>query len=283
MAKSSRLTFLRFILKRSRRLQIGLCIFGFLVVYSIIGLFLPANAGGPNFAGYQPPSLEHFFGTDAIGHDIFIQTLIGSWYSMEIGVIAGSIATLLGVVVGGFGAYFGRIVDEVASGLTNVVITIPTLALLLVIASFSAVRSQWTIIFLIAIVSWPATARAIRAQVLSLKSREFVDVAKQSGLSRTRVLVAEVLPNMLGFIVMSFATMVGGAVIAESSLSALGLGPSSVTSLGIILYWAITFQAAGTGIWWWLLPPGILITLYPLSLLLIKDGLGNIFNPRTRK
>ena len=283
MTKSSGTSYVISIFKRSRRVTIGVLIFCALVIFSLIGAVAPGNPRDPTPMAYQPPSLQNIFGTDALGRDVFAQTLQGAWYSLKIGVIAGFISTLIGVAIGGLGGYFGGVIDEATSASTNVIMTIPTLALLFVIASYMKIRSEWFIILLISIMSWAWTARAIRVQVLTLKTREFIDIAKESGLSKIRILVFEVLPNMLAYIVMSFATLVGGSIIAEASLAAIGLGPSAVISLGIMLRWAISFQAASTGVWWWILPPGILITLYSLSLLLIKDGLDEIFNPRTRK
>ena len=268
---------------RQKKVLIGITIFGFLLIFCLYSFFYPVDPLAPKFAMYLHPSLEHPFGTDVLGRDIFAQCLHGAWLSLKIGVIAGSLATLIGVLVGGIGGYFGKLVDEATSTLTNVVMTIPTLALLIVVASFVRVRNEWLVIGLISIVSWAWTARAIRAAVLSLKTREFIDIAKQSALSRMRILIFEVLPNILAYVIMAFAIQVGSAIIAEASLSAIGLGPSDVMSLGIILRWAISFQASTMGVWWWIFPPGALVTLYAFSLLLVKDGLDEVFNPKTRK
>lgn len=283
MAKHARFAFVAFVFKRSNRVKLGTLMFGFLVIFSVAGYFYPVDPYAPAFQAFQPPSLQNIFGTDALGRDVFAQTIRGSWYSLEIGLIAGIISTLIGILIGGLGGYFGKTVDEITSVLSNVIMTIPALALLIVISAFVKTRTEWLIILLISIFSWAWTARAVRAQVFSLKTREFVDIAKQAGLGRVRILVVEVLPNMLAYLVMTFAMQVGNAIITEASLSALGLGPSSILSLGIMLRWAITFQAATTGIWWWILPPGVMLTLYSLSLLLINDGLDETFNPRTRK
>ena len=283
VTRKSRVSTAIFIFKRSKRVAIGTLIFGGLVIFSLLGLVLDINprtlVGDP----YQPPSSQYILGTDALGRDVLAQTLQGAWYSLKIGVIAGFISTIIGVLIGGLGGYFGGWIDEFTSSLSNIIMTIPTLAILFIIASYIRIRSEWLIILLICLMSWAWTSRAVRVQVLTIKTREFIDVSKQDGLSKFRILFFEVLPNMLTYIVMSFATLVGSAIITEASLAAIGLGPSNVISLGVMLRYAISFQAAATGVWWWILPPGIIITLFSLSLLLIKDGLDEIFNPRTRK
>ena len=264
-------------------MRIGLVTFVFLVIFSTLGNIYPIDPHAPDFGIYQPPSSEHIFGTDALGRDVFAQTIHGAWYSLKIGLIAGVFCTMIGIFVGGIGGYFGKVVDEATNAFTNIILTIPTLALLIVIASYMKIRSEWLMILMISSVSWGWTARAIRAQVLSLKTREFVDIAKMEGFSRLRILFGEILPNMLAYIVMALAVQISASIIAEASLSSIGLGPTAVISLGIMLRWAITFQSASTGCWWWILPPGIIITLFSLSLLLIQEGLDEIFNPRTRE
>ncbi|MEM2424901.1 MAG: ABC transporter permease [Candidatus Bathyarchaeia archaeon] len=279
---SSKFGLIKLILKQ-KRVTIGLAILCFLLVYGLASFFYPINPTAPMFGVLDPPSSRNPFGTDAIGRDVFAQTLHGTWYSLKIGFFAGVLTTIIGIVVGGIGGYFGKIIDEALSTLTNVVMTIPTLALLIVISSYIPIHNEWIMILLIASVSWPWCARAIRAAVLSLKTREFVDIARQLALGRVRIIFIEILPNILAYVVMSLALSIGVAIISEASLSALGLGPTDVISLGIILRWAITFNAAGIGAWWWLLPPGILICLCSTSLLLIKDGLDQFFNPRARR
>lgn len=282
MSSISRRNLLILILKQ-KRVAVGLAVFCFLLVYASLSFIYPVDPHVPMYGVFDPPSFQNPFGTDAVGRDVFAQTLHGTWYSLKIGFLAGTLTTLIGVIVGGVSGYFGKVIDEVLSTLTNVVMTIPTLALLIVVTSYVTVRNEWIMVLLIAAISWPWCARAVRAAMLSLKTREFVDIARQLALGRVRIIFVEILPNMLAYVVMSLALSIGIAVISEASLSALGLGPTDVMSLGIILRWAITFNAAGIGAWWWLVPPGILICLCSTSLLLIKDGLDQFFNPRARR
>jgi len=269
--------------KCSYKMMIGTSIFIFWVLFAVLGRVLyNVNPLWMGFPVYQPPSLSNPFGTDPLGRDILAQVIHGTWYSLEIGILSGIIATAIGIAIGSIGGYFGKMIDEILNLITNVILTLPTLALLIVIASYIKIRSEWIVILLIALTSWPWTARSVRAQVLSLKTREYIFMAKLSGLSKIKILIFEVLPNMLSYIVMAFALQMAAAITSEAGLSAIGLGPTAIISLGIILRWAISFQAASYGIWWWYLPPGIVITTLSLSLLLINDGLDELYNPKIK-
>jgi peptide/nickel transport system permease protein len=275
---------LKALIKRSPKLLVGLCIFTFFVLFAILGPFLyPVDPKKPQFESLAPPSIKHPLGTDILGRDLLAQLIWGTGYSLKIGIMAALISLAIGIMVGGIGGYFGGMIDEILNLTSNVVLTIPTIAFLIVVAAYFRTRSEWTVILLISSTAWAGMARSIRSQVLSLKTREFIDLAKLSNLSRVRILFFEVLPNMLSYIVMYLALSVAGAIGSEAGLSAIGLGPTEIVSLGILLRWAIVWEAVRYGAWWWFLPVGLTITLITLSLLLINDGLDQIYNPRARR
>jgi len=275
---------LKVLIKRSPRLLVGICIFTFFVFFAILGPVLyPVDPKKPMFDSLEPPSSEHPLGTDILGRDLLAQLIHGTGYSLKIGIMAALISLAIGVMVGGIGGYFGGMIDEILNLVSNVVLTIPTIAFLIVVAAYFRTRSEWIVILLISSTAWAGMARSIRSQVLSLKTREFIDLAKLSNLSRVRILFFEVLPNMLSYIVMYLALSVAGAIGSEAGLSAIGLGPTAIISLGILLRWAIVWEAVRYGAWWWFLPVGLTITLITLSLLLINDGLDQIYNPRARR
>lgn len=275
---------LRRLIKRSPKLLVGICILTFYVLFAALGQVLyPVDPRKPYFNRLEPPSLEHPLGTDILGRDLLAQLIHGTGYSLKIGIMAALISLAIGIVVGGVGGYFGGMIDEILNLASNVILTIPTIAFLIVVAAYFRTRSEWIIILLISSTAWASMARSIRSQVLSLKTREFIDLAKLSGLSRVKILFFEVLPNMLSYIVMYFALSVAGAIGTEAGLSAIGLGPTAITSLGMLLRWVIVWEAVRYGAWWWFLPVGITITLITFSLLLINDGLDQIYNPRARR
>lgn len=270
--------------RRSPKLLIGTAIFSFFVFLATLGsLLYPVDPLKPQFNSLMPPSLEHPLGTDILGRDILAQLICGTRYSLKIGIMAALITTIIGVAIGGIGGYFGGIIDEILNLASNVVLTIPTIAFLIVIAAYFRERSEWVIILLISSTAWGAMARSIRSQVLSLKTRDFVDLAKLSGIGKLRILFFEVLPNMMAYLVMYFVLNIAIAIGSEAGLSAIGLGPTAIVSLGMLLRWAIVWEAVRYGAWWWFIPAGLSITLITLSLLLINDGLEQIYNPRARR
>jgi len=275
---------IKVLIKRSPRLLVGICIFNFFVFFAILGPVLyPVDPKKPSFESLEPPSAEHPLGTDVLGRDLLAQLIHGTGYSLKIGIMAALISLAIGIMVGGIGGYFGGLIDEILNLVSNVVLTIPTIAFLIVVAAYFRTRSEWIVILLISSTAWAGMARSIRSQVLSLKTREFIDLAKLSNLSRVRILFFEVLPNMLSYIVMYLALSVAGAIGSEAGLSAIGLGPTAIISLGILLRWAIVWEAVRYGAWWWFLPVGLTITLITFPLLLINDGLDQIYNPRARR
>ncbi|MEM1507825.1 MAG: ABC transporter permease [Candidatus Bathyarchaeia archaeon] len=270
--------------RRSPKLLIGTAIFSFFVFLATLGsLLYPVDPLKPQFDSLMSPSLEHPLGTDILGRDILAQLICGTRYSLKIGIMAALITTVIGVAIGGIGGYFGGIVDEILNLASNVVLTIPTIAFLIVIAAYFRERSEWVIILLISSTAWGAMARSIRSQVLSLKTRDFVDLAKLSGMGKLKILFFEVLPNMMAYLVMYFVLNIAIAIGSEAGLSAIGLGPTAIVSLGMLLRWAIVWEAVRYGAWWWFIPAGLSITLITLSLLLINDGLEQIYNPRARR
>jgi len=272
------------LLRRSTKLLVGVIILLAVVLFSVLGMILyPLNPRAMLFKDLQPPSLQNPLGTDVFGRDVLAQLIHGTYNSLRIGIIAGLIATLIGVVIGVTAGYVGGIVDEALNLITNAFLVIPTLALLIVIASYIKVRSELVMVMIIGLTSWPWAVRSIRAQVYSLRAREFVDLAKLSGLSTFEIMFLEVLPNMLSYVVMCFVLQMSGAILSEAGLSAIGLGPTALVTLGMMLRWVLVWGAQRYGAWWWFLPPGIMITVVTLAFLLINSGLDELYNPRLRR
>ncbi|MEM3478763.1 MAG: ABC transporter permease [Candidatus Bathyarchaeia archaeon] len=234
------------------------------------------------FPKLLPPSLEHPLGTDHFGRDIFSLQLTGLRYSLIIGLLAGGIATLIAVVIATASGYLGGKVDGALNAMTNSVLVIPTLPILLAIAAY--IRMDLLMMsFTLSIFSWPWPTRVIRAQILSLKERPYIDLAKVSGLNSVEIMFFEILPNLMPFIGVGFANAVIGAMIAETGLRLIGLGPGDIPSLGLLLFWSMGFGAIAQGYYQLVFAPAILLILIFISLNLVNIGLEDMFNPRLKR
>ena len=254
------------------------------MVLAIIGPWIAKfepteTAGPPNTA----PSEEYWFGTTTFGEDVFSQFVYGLTSTFEVGIIGGGIATILGMVIGFTAGYRGGILDEILNIFTNVVLTIPVLALLVVISAYVKVRGVLIESLFIGITTWPWAARAIRAQTFSLRTRDFVDMARMSGESSIKVIFSEIAPNMASYLFMTFILMFGGAILNAATLDFLGLGPTQVISLGTMMNLAVAWSALILKMWWWFIPPGIGITAIVGGLYIMNVGLDEVFNPKLRE
>jgi peptide/nickel transport system permease protein len=269
---------------RSRKVVIAAAVLLVLFAIAVVGPIL--RPGDPNaFVGplNAPPSTDYWFGTTTFGQDVFAQFASGLSATFLVGLIGGGIAAIIGMVVGFVAGYRGGLVDEILNMLTNVVLVIPTLALLLVVTAYLSARGLMVEALFIGLTSWPWAARAIRAQTFSLNSREFVDLARISGVRSLRVIFFEIAPNMGSYLFMTFILLFGGSILIAASLDFIGLGPTEGTSLGLMMYNAVAWSALQLGMWWWFIPPGVGITAIVGALYVMNVGLDEIFNPRLRE
>ncbi len=232
---------------------------------------------------YDAPSATAWLGTDNFGRDVFTQLMYGTRTSLIIGGIAGFVATLIGLVLGTVAGYQGGTLEEALMALTNVVITIPSIVILILLSIAINNRSIEVMGVIIGITSWPWTARAVRAQASSLRTREHVDIARLSGAGSLSLIIWEIVPYMLSYVVMAFVLQLSSGILTEATLSMLGLGPSGNVSLGIMLQWALLWESVRTGAWWAFVPPTLFLTLIAFSLLLLQSSIDEIFNPRLRR
>jgi peptide/nickel transport system permease protein len=264
------------------RFQVSAGILGLVLLFAIFGPFLPGRHDAFATVGglYNHPSGRLWLGTDNFGHDVFTQLMYGTRTSLIIGLVAGAVATLIGVVIGTLAGFRGGLIEDVLMGITNVIIAIPAFVILIVLSVALSNRNIVTMALVIGVTSWPWTARAVRAQASSLRIREHVDIARLSGAGTARLILFEVLPYMASYVTMAFVLQLASAILAEAALSLLGLGPSNVVSLGIMLHWALLWESVRTGAWWAFVPPTILLTFIAFSLLMLQSSLNEVFNPR---
>jgi peptide/nickel transport system permease protein len=269
---------------RNTKLRIGLGVLLFFLALTAAGPLLTANAPYDYVsAGAQPPSEQFWFGTTTLGQDVFAQFVHGLSATFLVGVIGGGLGTLIGVLVGFTAGYRGGLVDELLNMLTNVVIVIPTLAILLIIAAYLRVRGILAESVFIGLTAWPWAARAIRAQTFSLRSREFVDLAKLSGMGPGKIVFTEIAPNMMSYLLLVFILQFGGAILTAATLDFIGLGPTDGISLGLMMNNAVLWGALLLGVWWWFIPPGLAITIIVGALYVMNVGLDEVFNPKLRE
>jgi peptide/nickel transport system permease protein len=226
-------------------------------------------------------------GTDNFGRDVLTELVKATGISLLIGFVAGSIATLIGLSLGLISGYVGGLMDDGIMFVTNLLTVIPTLVLLILI-SFSIGqerRGPVTIAVVIGLTSWVWTTRAVRAQVISLRNRDHVNLSKLSGHSIFRIILADILPYIASYVVMALILQVSSAILAEAGLSILGLGPrtTETPTLGLMLNWAFIYQAQILGKWWAYIPVIIVIALISFSLNLMNTGLDQVFNPALRE
>jgi peptide/nickel transport system permease protein len=267
-----------------KRIIFGALVILFFVALAIVGPIIdptdPLAFDGPTG---QPPSADFWFGTTTFGEDVFAQFVNGLQATFIVGLLGGGLAALVGISVGFVAGYKGGIVDEVLSMITNIVLVIPTLVVLVILAAYLSARGVLVEAVFIGLTSWPWAARAIRAQTFSLRSREFVDLARLSGLSGRKIIFQEIAPNMGSYLFLTFILLFGGAVLIAATLDFIGLGPTEGISLGLMMNSAVLWSALQLGMWWWFIPPGLAITAIVGSLYVMNVGLDEIFNPKLRE
>ncbi len=287
VSQPSSLTLLLRYFNRNRGLAVGLFILLGLILFTAIGLMVinPKHAYPLAVMTKQPPSLRFPFGTDFFGRDMMAAMVVGMWQTAIIGVISGGLGTLIGVVLGFMSAYFGGWIDSTIRTVCQILTPIPVLLIQVVIAGSLDKRDVtiFTMAFIVVLLAWMGPTLVIRAQVLTMKERQFVSVAKLSGVSDMGIIFKEILPNLLPFIAAAFVGQVFSAVFASFYLAVLGLGPLREPLLGNII-WAAQLQGAFfNGWWWWPIAPSVAMILILGSLALINMGLDELANPRVRR
>lgn len=265
----------------------GLALLLPLVLIGLVGPFFVDTADADPMATIPDvaPSADFPFGTDSVGRDILALMVVGIPGTIRIGLLAGSIGLGVGIILGFVSGYLGGPVDTVIRSVADVMLTVPNLLVLVVIAaSLQSDGVSITVISLVvASLAWMWPTRTIRSQVLSLRERPYVQMARLNGMSSAAIVVRELIPNLLPFLAASFVGAVSSAVLASIGLEALGLGPQDEPTLGMTIYWAIYYSALLRGLWWWWAAPMGAIILLFMGLFLLTAGLDEIANPRLRR
>jgi len=262
-------------------------IFALMALASFLTPFLdpmydPMTGVDPEISHATGPSMRHWLGTDFIGRDIFTQLLEGAKIAFMVGLSAAFISIVLGTIIGMLAGYMGSVVDTLLMRLADMIMVMPSLLILLLLSALFGQLNIWLIVLLIALLRWPGVSRIIRAQTLTLKQRPFIEAAKVAGASHLRIIFRHIMPNVLplSFLYMTFR--VTSAILVEAALAFLGFGDPSQVSWGMMLQWVWKtghmFQAP-----YWLLPPGICISLLTLSFYMLGRAMDEVLDPRLRK
>ncbi len=242
----------------------------------------PALAGIGATAARRPPSAAHWLGSDTQGRDVLASLLAATPQTLEIGLLAGLIGLAAGGVLGLLAGWFRGVVDAIIRTACDVFMTIPAIAVLVLVGTSVRSMTVGLMAIVVAGLSWMVPARSIRAQVLSLRERPWIDVARLNGQSSLAIIFADLLPNLAPFLAASFVISVSTAMLATVGLEALGLGPQNELTLGMMIYWAQYSGAILRGMWWWWVPPVVALALIFMALLAISLGLDRIVNARLR-
>ncbi len=273
----------------SRKFQIGLTIIVALIVLALIHPLVASIVGAGEdplaIGAYDPwqiPNIDHWLGTDRYGRDLLVMTLTGLEASLEVAAVAGVLSTLIGVVVAFVAGYKGGAIDGILNTTTDMFLVIPSFPLLLTLSAYVQNVNLFIVSLMLAAFSWPFAARTIRAYVLSLRSRPYVDLARVTNLSDLEIIFQELIPNLLPYIGVGFASAALGAIFALVGLEVIGLGPSSTIDLGLMINWAITWGVLSLGAWPMFVAPIVVLSLLFIAVNLINIGLEETYNPRLR-
>jgi len=273
-------------MRRNGSLAVGIVLLLALALFVGIGhLVVDTSKSRPLSApALRPPSVEHPFGTDRQGRDLLATMVAGTPLTLRIGFIAGFLGVGIGSLLGFVSAYYRGTVDTIIRSIVDIGLTVPGLLVLIIIAV--SVKKGLTVdqmAIIVASLAWLNPARTIRAQVLSLRERGYVEVARLSGMSGPEIIVKELMPNLLPYLAATLVNTVSSAILASVGLEVLGLGPIDSPTLGMTLYWVNFNAALINGWWWWWTAPLAIILVVFLGLFFLTVGLDEIANPRLRR
>jgi len=285
-ARSGRLTGVLRYLHRNPSLVVGIVLLSGLVLFVGIGNILvdTSKARALSAPAMKPPSLQYPFGTDRQGRDLLAVMVAGTPLTLRIGFIAGFLGVGIGSILGFVSAYYRGTVDTVIRGVADIGLTVPGLLVLIIIAV--SIKEGLTVdqmAIIVASLAWLNPTRTIRAQVLSLRERGYVEVARLSGMSGPEIIFKELMPNLLPYLGATLVNAVSNAILASIGLEVLGLGPIESPTLGMTLYWVNYNAALINGWWWWWTAPIVIILIVFLGLFFLTVGLDEIANPRLRR
>ena len=264
------------------KLIAGLVICGGIALFGLVGPWFVGNPNTVDNVGLRGPGGGFLLGTTQSGQDVFAQLAHATRGSLIIGLTVGFLAVALAAFFGVIGAYAGGLVDEGFSLFSNIMLVIPGLPLVIIISSYVQDKSIWLIAIVLALTSWAGGARVMRAVTLSLRNRDYVLASRVAGERTWRILLVEILPNLVPLLASLFVFAIIGAILGEAGLAFIGLGASGSWTWGTMLFWAGNGLALRLGALWWFVPPGLMIALFGAGLAMINFAIDEIIDPKLR-
>jgi peptide/nickel transport system permease protein len=267
-------------------LTAGLIMLLVLLLFMVVGRILVDETG--TLVGYAPPDQspgsEYLLGTNTMGQEMLAIMVYGTPLTLQIGLIAGIIGLVVGTIMGFVAGFYGGFWDSLFRGAADVALTIPGFLILVVIAStLRGATDVMTQALIVSALAWMFPTRTIRSQVLSMRERGYIQIARRSGMSNLEIIGREMVPNLLPYLGASFVLAVITAILASIGLEALGLGPQNEPTMGMTIYWSMFYTAIIRDLWWWWLPPIVIITYIFMALYIVSSGLDQFANPRLRR
>lgn len=249
---------------------------GIIVFFALVALLAPVlapyNPSAIEFVPWDKPSWDHWLGVNSYGQDIFSQVIFGTRVTMAVGIFAGLLTSVIGVFVGLLAGYKGGLLGEVLMRFVDVLLSLPSLAVMIVVASFLKTMSIRSTIVIIGALSWLWMARSIRSQTLTESKRDYVDAAKSLGMGTVEIMFREILPNIFPVVTANMLMVITASMLTEASMSFLGIGDPSLVSWGRMLSVAFDNSAIIYGAWWWMIPPGLCIATLGYGFMLIGNS-----------
>jgi peptide/nickel transport system permease protein len=267
---------------RNKKLVFGLGLETLFVLAAVLAPLLASHDTTTFYPPHQAPSGTYWFGTDYFGHDVFAQLVYGLRTSYLVGALGAVCASAVGMALGFVAGYRGGTLDNVLQMVTNIMVMIPSLVLLIVIGAYLKTRGVLFEGVFIGLTTWPWVARAVRAQTFTLRSRDFVDLARLSGRRSSSIVIKDIAPNMASYLFLVVVLLFGSSMLLAASYDFLGLGPTNSVSLGTMMNQSMLWSALQLHMWWWFVPPGLVLTGMVFALLIANVGLDEVFNPKLR-
>jgi peptide/nickel transport system permease protein len=267
------------------QLIVGIVMLVALIAFAIIGPLLvdPKQAVVGALTPRLSPSAAHFLGTDTQGRDLWTELVLGTPNSLKIGLIAGFVGIGVGLLLGLIAGFVGGATDTVIRIFADALLTVPAIAVLVVLAANVEAMTVEMMGVAIALLAWMFPTRVIRSQVLTIRERSYVEIAKSNGVGILGLIFKEVMPNLMPWVGAAFVGTVAGAILAAVGLEAIGLGAKDAHTLGVNIYWAQFYFAMSRGFWWWWIPPIIAIAYIFMTLYMVSAGMDRFANPRLRQ
>jgi peptide/nickel transport system permease protein len=271
-------------LRENPRFTLGFSLLLCLYLFGLISSFLVdpdrADMGGNPLN--QRPSLSYPLGTEGFGRDVFTLIVLGIPNTFKIGLLAGGVGITIGAVVGLIAGYRKDALDTAFSSIADVMLVIPTLAILITMSAYVRVMTVELMAFIVGLLAWPLPARVIRAQTLSLRERLFVEVARLNGQNDLEIIFLQILPNLIAYLAAAFVGATSTGILAAVGLEVLGLGPQTIPTIGRTLFHSFQYSAMFRGMWWWWGPPIAVLAIIFTGLFLMSISLDKYANPRLK-